>query len=277
MTGIGSTVFRFASVSSTNDVAREMAVRGAEEGVVILAYEQTAGRGSQGRSWSSPASQGLYLSVILRPDMNASQSPVLTLTSAVAVAETFRLDFNTGADIKWPNDILASSKKICGILVESAIEGGQLRHAILGIGVNLTAREFPEEIRESATSLLIESGRVVSPDEFCGPLLRRLERWYRVSTRQPGEVINRWQELSSYARGCRVQVESGGEVIDATTRGLAPSGALIIETPDGERHEVVSGEIKLRKAGSRIQDSGLRVRSAGSVFRDQDPCPETES
>ena len=238
---------RFESVHSTNDVAKEMAARGAEEGVAVLAHEQTGGRGRQGRSWSSPAGEGLYLSVILRPEMGAADSPILTLATAVAVAETLSLEFKLAVDIKWPNDILASGKKICGILVESAIEAGRLQHAIVGIGVNLTRRVFPEEIRDIATSLLIESGRAVSPDQFCDTLFERLEHWYRVSLRERGAVISRWQELSSYAEGCRVQIESSGDVIEAITRGLAPSGALIIETPDGQRHEVVSGEIGLKK------------------------------
>jgi BirA family transcriptional regulator, biotin operon repressor / biotin---[acetyl-CoA-carboxylase] ligase len=260
MKRLGSTLLRFDSLGSTNDYARELAASGAEEGVAVLAYEQTAGRGRQGRQWSSPAGEGLYLSVILRPQISPADSAVITLAAAVAVAETLSLDFKTEVDIKWPNDVLASGKKICGILVESAIEAEVIQHAVVGIGVNLAQEEFPEEIRDSATSLLIESGQRVLPDDFAPPLLARLDHWYRVATAAPARVISRWEGLSSYADGCAVRIESHNEVIEGVTRGLAPSGAIIIELEGGERREIVSGEIKLRKAGVRSQGSGIRER-----------------
>ena len=248
MKRLGSTVLRFDSLGSTNDYAREIAAAGAEEGVAILAYEQTAGRGRQGRQWSSPAGEGLYLSVILRPSASPADSAVITLAAAVAVAETLSLDFKTDIDIKWPNDVLASGKKICGILVESAIEGDSMLYAIVGIGVNLAQKEFPGEILDTATSLLIESGQQASPDDFVIPLLVRLDHWYKIAMDAPAEVIARWESLSSYAHDCAVRIESHDEVIEGITRGLAPSGAIVVELEGGKRREIVSGEIKLRKS-----------------------------
>src|SRR5713101_1771541 len=147
---LGSSLLRFDSVSSTNDVARELALAGASEGLCVIAREQTAGRGRQGRSWSSPPGEGLYLSLILRPQVTASASAMITLAAAVAVAETLRLGFHAAADIKWPNDILVRGRKICGILVEAAIEGDRLQYAVLGIGVNIAQRSFPEQVTDSA-------------------------------------------------------------------------------------------------------------------------------
>lgn len=247
MKRLGSTILRFDSLGSTNDYARQLALEGADEGVAVLAYEQTAGRGRQGRQWSSPAGEGLYVSVILRPQTSPADSSVITLAAAVAVAETLSLDFKTKADIKWPNDVLVSGKKICGILVESAIERGSMQFAIMGVGVNLAQEEFPEEIRDIATSLLIESGRRVAPDDFALPLLARLDQWYGSAMSAPSEVIARWESMSSYARGCEVRIESEDEVIEGITRGLAPSGAIKVEIDGGKLREIVSGEIKLRK------------------------------
>ncbi|HEY9231279.1 MAG TPA: biotin--[acetyl-CoA-carboxylase] ligase [Blastocatellia bacterium] len=247
MSRLGSAILRFDSLPSTNDLARELAEQGAPEGTAILGREQTRGRGRQGRAWASPMGEGLYLSVILRPMLAPAQAAILTLAAAVAVAETLSADYALAVDIKWPNDIHARGKKISGILIESSIEKNELAYVVLGVGVNLGQREFAGELQAAATSLLIESGQRVTPDEFAAPLLERLDAWYRVALRQPSEIIGRWQQLSSYAEGCAVRVEDGERAIEGMTRGLAPTGALIVETASGERCEIVAGEIRLRK------------------------------
>lgn len=244
MAQFGSTILRYDSVSSTNDVARELATSGAPEGLCVIAREQTAGRGRQGRSWSSPPGEGLYLSLVLRPQIRAADSAIVTLAAAVAVAETLKLDFEVPADIKWPNDVLASGRKICGILVESAIQNDQLQYAVMGIGVNIAQRSFPSDI--SATSLLLETGRQIEIAHFAQPMLGRIEQWYATVTVHPEKVIERWEELSTYARGLRVGVESPDGGIEGITRGLTPRGALILEMDSGEVREVVSGEVSLR-------------------------------
>jgi len=247
MSRLGGAILRFDSLPSTNDLARELAAQGAPEGTAVLAREQTRGRGRQGRGWVSPRGEGLYLSVILRPPLAPSQATILTLAAAIGVAETLALDYQIAADIKWPNDIQARGKKICGILIETSIEKSQLDYAVLGIGVNLGQREFPGELQGVATSLAIESGQTVTPDEFAAPLLRRLEACYRIALGQPSEIIARWQALSSYANGCAVRVENGASVVEGVTRGLSIVGALIVEMASGERREIVAGEIRLRK------------------------------
>src|SRR6185436_7212359 len=204
MRTLGSTILRFDRVASTNDAAKEMAASGAPEGTCVLAGEQTAGRGRLGRSWSSPSGEGLYLSVIVRPAIRAAQSTVLTLASAVAVGETLELDFQVPADIKWPNDVMASGRKICGILVESAIEGDLLQYAVLGIGVNVSQKSFPPDLSQPATSIFLELGHETALEEVLRRLLARTDSWYREATVDPRIVISRWEELSSYARDCKV-------------------------------------------------------------------------
>lgn len=252
MAQFGSILLRYDSVASTNDIARELAASDAIEGVCVIAAEQTAGRGRQGRLWSSPPGEGLYLSLVLRPQIKVADSAIVTLAAAVGVAETFRLDFEVPADIKWPNDVLVSGRKICGILVESAIQNDQLQYAVMGIGVNIAQGSFPDDIGISATSLLLETGRRIEPEDFARPMLGRLERWYTTAIDHPDKVIERWEELSSYARGCRVAVKSPEGAIEGTTRGLTPRGALILEMDDSEIREVVSGEVSLR-AVSAVQ------------------------
>jgi BirA family biotin operon repressor/biotin-[acetyl-CoA-carboxylase] ligase len=247
MPRLGCAILRYDSLPSTNDLARELAEQGAPEGCAVLAREQTRGRGRQGRVWASPVGEGLYLSVILRPTVEPFRAPLITLAAAVAVAETLAVDYALAVDIKWPNDIHARGRKVCGILVESAIEKNRLSYAVLGVGVNLGQREFPAELQDVATSLLIESKRHVMPDEFATPLLARLDRWYRLALQQPATVIAEWQARSSYAEGCAVSVDGGDSAVEGITRGLAPSGALIVETADGARREVVAGDVSLRK------------------------------
>lgn len=246
MPTLGSTLLRLDSVSSTNDVARDLALSGASEGLCVIAREQTAGRGRQARSWSSPPGEGLYLSLILRPSVTASASGIITLAAAVAVAETLRLDFEIAADIKWPNDVLVVGRKICGILVEAAIEDDRLQYAIMGIGVNLAQRSFPEEIGNAATSVRMETDRAVEPEEFMQLLFPRLEHWYLVATSDAARVRERWEELSSSGHACRVSVESADGVIEGVTRGLTAGGGLIVELATGERREIVAGDVRVR-------------------------------
>src|SRR6185503_3177186 len=147
---LGDPILRVESISSTNDMARDLALSGAAEGLCVIAREQTSGRGRQGRSWSSPPGEGLYMSLVLRPEVEASQSALITLAAAIAVAESLRLDFDVHGDIKWPNDVLVNGRKICGILVEAAIERNRLQYAVMGIGVNVGQLLFPEQVRDNA-------------------------------------------------------------------------------------------------------------------------------
>lgn len=215
-----------------------------------MAREQTAGRGRQGRQWTSPAGEGLYFSVILRPEIKPSESAVLTLAAAVAVAETLGQDFKIDCDIKWPNDVLISGRKVCGILVESAVEKDRIQYAIMGIGVNVSQRSFPKLIENSATSILIEAGLSITPEEFLTPLLERLQQWCDTAVTNPERVSARWEELSSYARDCAVRVESSDWSIEGVTRGLTQDGALVVELASGETRVVVSGEVSLRAQSS---------------------------
>jgi len=236
------TVLRFDSLPSTNTEAARQAALGAPEGLCVVAREQTAGRGRRQRSWVSPKDAGLYLSVVLRPALEARHWPLITLAAALAVRDALGEACGLATDIKWPNDLLAGGRKLCGILAETA-EGSRGRAVVLGVGVNLRRGSFPAEISDTATSVEEQTGRAPDAERLLEALTRALARRYETLHARGGaaEILREWQRNSSYAHGRRVRVALAEESFEGITRGLDPDGALRVETD--------SGEIKLIRAG----------------------------
>ena len=249
------TVRYFDSIDSTNTEALKQARTGADEGLCVVARQQTAGRGRQGRIWTSPPDAGLYLSIVLRPNMDARHLPLITLAAAVAVFDTLsQLDID--ADIKWPNDILVHEKKICGILAETA-ETERGLAVVVGIGINLTSQNFPSELADTATSLESILGRSVTFSELEEPLLKFFEHWYRRLHDPEGAstIISEWASRSTYFCGKPVRVTLTNETITGVTDGLEPNGALRVLRDNGEFVIVNAGDVE-------------RVRSANKIVRD---------
>ena len=251
------TILRFDSLPSTNTEAARQGAAGAPEGLVVVAREQTAGRGRQQRAWSSPRDAGLYLSVLLRPRLPADRWPLLTLAAALAVSDALEQTCALRTDIKWPNDLLAGGRKLCGILAET-VESGRGRACVVGIGINLKASAYPPELRASATSVEEATGaRVAGVDSSAGvdslieSLVRAVGRRYaRLQSVGGGEETRReWSARSSYAQGRRVRVRLDGESFEGVTRGLESDGALRVETAGGEVRTVRAGDVSsLREA-----------------------------
>jgi BirA family transcriptional regulator, biotin operon repressor / biotin---[acetyl-CoA-carboxylase] ligase len=242
-------IHQFDTIDSTNDYLKEMVNE--PEFTCIVANEQTAGRGRRDRSWHSTPGDGLYMSVLLRPKLSSSKLSLLSLMAGVVVAETLMQRGVAGVDIKWPNDVLINERKLGGILVEGASAGQNSLRVILGIGVNLNHRSFPFELSRTATSLAIETGERVEIDQFRDQLLERLEAWYgRWDRGEEKSILNRWQELSSYARGKKIVVTLEGEQIAGETDGLSETGALRVVTGNGQLKIILAGEVmRLRIAG----------------------------
>lgn len=240
------TIQHFATLGSTNDYLKQLA--DAPEFTCVIADEQTAGRGRRTRIWVSTPGEGLYLSLLLRPPASANIA-LLSLLAAVAVAETLAQYNVADLDIKWPNDVLLGERKVCGILVEGASSGAQALRVIVGIGVNLNHQQFPPEICETATSLALHLGYAVDAAELRDRLLARLALWYARWQQDEGRsVLERWQQLSSYAQGQNVAVTLDDEQVIGTTVGLTKDGALLLQLPDGTRRTLLVGEVsKLRK------------------------------
>lgn len=235
------------TVSSTQSEAKELAEAGVPEGTAVLAEEQTAGRGRQGRRWHSPKGAGVWMSVVLRPEMELKDTPQLTLLAGVAVCQTIREHTGVQAAIKWPNDLLVGERKICGILVESALSQGQIRYIIAGIGIDVAAAEedYPEELRRVATSLRIESGgRIFDRVALAENVLTELQKLYRLYAAEGFAPISRMWSGMSATLGRRVLVGAPEtDRVSGIAVALDETGCLVVEDEAGSLHSVHSGEI----------------------------------
>jgi BirA family biotin operon repressor/biotin-[acetyl-CoA-carboxylase] ligase len=237
-------ILRFDSLPSTNLEASRRAVEGAAEGLCVVAGEQTAGRGRLQRRWVSHKGAGLYFSIILRPRFEQSAWPLLTLMAAGAVHDALLDSCALQTDIKWPNDILANDKKLCGILAET-VETSVGRAVVVGIGINLTENSLPPEFDGIATSVEVAAGEKPELEVVLAALVSSLGSYYQ-TLQQPGgpeEIVREWGARSSYCEGKRIRVvESNGSLV-GTTRGLERDGALRVETDDGEIRIVRAGDV----------------------------------
>ena len=238
------TILRFDSIDSTNAEALKQARRGADEGLYIVAQQQTAGRGRHGRAWISPRNAGLYLSVVLRPKIDAKYLPLITLASGIAVYETLA-GLGLKPDIKWPNDILINEKKIAGILAETT-ETEMGLAVTVGIGLNLSSRNFPSTIASTATSIEAEIGRLVASSELEESVTRFFGHFYETVTAGDGQqkILREWRRRSSYFKGKSVRVTLENETIIGITDGLEPNGALRVRKDDGDVAIVHAGDVE---------------------------------
>ncbi len=230
---------------SSNADAFRLAAEGAEEGTVLLADCQLAGKGRLGRRWESPAGVNLYCSVVLRPQLPPHEAPQLTFLSAVAVARTIQATTGLQASIKWPNDLLINGRKVAGLLNEMNAETDRVGFVILGIGVNLNMRadQFPPDLRSPATSLMLESGSPVSRLAFTVRLLQELDREYtRFQLSGFGPVRKEWAQYCN-AFGREVRVEAGSGCLQGAFAGIDHDGALLMKLSDGRTERILSGDV----------------------------------
>jgi BirA family biotin operon repressor/biotin-[acetyl-CoA-carboxylase] ligase len=242
---MGRSIHHFHSMDSTNSVAYQLALQGAEEGEIVVAESQKKGRGRLGRKWFSPPLTNLYLSVILRPEIPPQQASLITLMAAVATAGAIQKLSGLQPMIKWPNDILLKNRKVAGLLNEIHSEMDRIHFVILGIGVNLNMDEkmFSKEIRGLATSLKRETGQSISRKAFLQTLLEELEIWYEIFLKEgAAPVLKAWRERAQI-QGRSVKVTSFGEVLSGTAIDVDSDGALILETKEGEQKRVVAGDV----------------------------------
>lgn len=238
-------IHRYELLSSTNDFAARMAEDGAPEGTVVIADQQVAGRGRHGRHWSSPEGEGLYLSVILRPDLPFDQLWQIGFVAAAAAAQAIREVSGLTPQIKWPNDVLLNGRKVCGILVEARTEGA-LRPVIVGIGINVNSDRLPPEIADKATSIMRETGNPASVREVETALLEQLDALYsRYMADGFDPIFQIWQAFDC-TPGRRVSVITSDAVIDGTAVEVDSNGDLIVRRDDGTTARVTAGEVILR-------------------------------
>lgn len=242
---LGCRIHHYYQIDSTMSEAARLAVAKAPEGTLVVAEEQTAGRGRFGRSWFSPRGSGLYFTVVLRPKLPPASAPILTLLTGVAVAEALQEHTRLPTDLRWPNDVLLQGKKCAGILVEMTAQPERVEHAQVGIGVNVNQKEMPEELAAEATSLCREAGHTFSRLEILVGILKRLEQYYQLFQEQgAASIVERFSEISSYARGKRVRVTDGTRQMVGETVGLSPEGMLLVRRDDGQTEAVLSGLVR---------------------------------
>ncbi len=241
-------IHHYYRVGSTNTLALEAAAACAPEGSVFLAEQQTAGRGRGHNQWHSAKSTGIYCSVVLRPAVPPSDVVILTLAAGLAVQSAVQeIDSRVNPDLKWPNDLLAEGKKVCGILTEMSSEATSVRYIVAGIGLNVNHVTFPDELEPIATSLRLITGAEWSRIEVCAALLKSLDREYRNLLKNPNahaDILRRFEEGSSTARGREIWIEET-PALDGITEGLDQHGFLQIRTREGLK-TVYSGTVRLK-------------------------------
>ncbi len=239
---IGARIDCLDRVDSTNTRVRQLGVEGAADGTVVIAEEQTGGRGRLGRSWVSPRGRNLYLSVLLRTELVGDGYSQLSLTAGLAASET--VHEWCPATPKWPNDVLIEGRKVVGILAELETRGGG-HFVVLGLGINVNMRQsdLPADLHHKATSIAMATGAEVDRARVAGRLLHNLEARYEQLRRDGfGEIAAEWTRRSGFV-GRRIRVEEPGGVIEGEVLGLAPDGALCLKRLDGREHRVIAGDV----------------------------------
>ena len=245
---IGQRLVCLKRTFSTNADALRLAEDGADEGTVVIADAQSAGKGRRGRAWSSPEGVNLYCSVLLRPKIMPNAAPQLTFLSAVAVARAIEATTDLKPGIKWPNDVLIAGKKVAGLLNEMSAETDAINFVILGIGVNLnmSADQFPDNLRYPATSILLESGSKVVRTSFVAIMLNELDKLYADFLILGFAPVRREWEQRCIANGRQVAVsDDGADVASGMFAGIDEDGALLLQTCEGKIKRILSGDVRV--------------------------------
>ena len=241
----GKTVHFARETDSTNLWIKRLAKEGASEGTLALAEFQSAGRGRLGRSWEVPEGTSVMMSILLRPKFEPQYAPTLTLVMGMAVAKAVKkLGFDVS--IKWPNDVVVSHKKICGILTEMGVRDGKIDYAVIGVGINVNIKEFPEEMADKATSLYLESGREFDRSQLPGLVMEAFEEYYEkfAATCDLRGLKEEYESiLANYNQPVRVLAK---EPYEGVARGITDGGELLVEKTDGTIVAVSAGEVSVR-------------------------------
>lgn len=242
----GRTVY-FDATDSTNVQAKRLAEAHAPHGTLVVSDRQDGGKGRRGRSWASPSGVGIWMSLILRPEIAPSSASMLTLAAALAVREGIQEETGLSPLIKWPNDLVLNGKKICGILTEMSTELMEIQYVITGIGINVNQREFPSEIRDTATSLSLEAGRCFRRSSLIAAILKAFEKDYAAFLKT-GDLSLLLEEYNACLvnRGKEVCILDPSGEYRAVAEGIDESGSLLVTLPDGTRREIISGEVSVR-------------------------------
>lgn len=240
-------VVRYEEIDSTNVEARRRAQKGAKEGLVVTADKQSAGRGRRGRSWDSPAGDNLYFSILLRPKLAPEKAPMLTLVMAYSAAKVIRALENLEVCIKWPNDLVIGTQKICGILTEMHLCGSEIEDVVVGIGINVNETAFSEDIKDKATSLCLQKGESVNRERLLEGILSEFANQYEhfLEVQDLSFLQEAYNELLINKEREVLVLEPGNEYM-AVAQGINSEGELLVKKEDGCLETVFAGEVSVR-------------------------------
>lgn len=243
---IGNKIYYYDSIDSTNTEAKNLAEKNADEGWLVIAEEQTRGKGRIGRTWQSPKKTGIWMSLVLRPNVEPREVPQLTQLAAAAIVKALT-KFDIEAKIKWPNDLIINGKKICGILTEMAGSIEQLNYIIIGMGINVNQilEDFDEELREKASSIYIESGKKINRQALVGEILNSIEFYYNEFLAHNHKAYLDVCREESILINKTVRVINNKKEKKGKALGIDDSGALLVEI-DGKIEKIISGEVSVR-------------------------------
>jgi BirA family biotin operon repressor/biotin-[acetyl-CoA-carboxylase] ligase len=242
----GKRIMIFDSLPSTNTHAKSLAINNAEEGTIVIAEEQTAGRGRLGRSWHTEPGKNLTFSLIIQPHLSPDHVGIISLYASVAVTSALTTVASVQLQCKWPNDVLINGRKCCGILSETTFTDGKISYVVIGIGVNINQSEFPPELASLATSLFLETGKCFDRTLVLAAILQQMESMYPLITSgRSSDIINQWQEHTTMF-GNEVTINQDGRLLRGTALRLAEDGGLIIATQNGEV-KVLAGDVSLQR------------------------------
>jgi BirA family transcriptional regulator, biotin operon repressor / biotin---[acetyl-CoA-carboxylase] ligase len=241
----GKQIHHYFRTDSTNNVAMRLGDDGEAHGALVIAEEQTSGRGRAGRKWVSEKGSAIYASVLVRPGIPPSRAPLLTIAAGLAAYDAVAEETGLEPDIRWPNDLLLGGKKCCGILSEMRAEPDRIHYAVVGIGLNVNQAQMPAEIAGVATSLRMATGRIHSRVSVLAGLLRHMERYYNQFLAEGGEpIVRRFAEVSSFYKGKRVRIATATEAFEGVTAGLEASGVLRVRREGGRIEPVLTGDVR---------------------------------
>lgn len=242
----GCEIYYFGSIDSTNTKAKELAEEGHPSGTLVVADRQTAGKGRRGRSWESPTGIGIFMTLMLKPEINPNNASMLTLVAAMATTRAIRRVTGVPAMIKWPNDIVMNGKKVCGILTEMSAQFDYINHIVIGIGINVHNEDFPEEIAKTASSLYLESGQHIHRASLIEAFLEEFEDVYAEYLKtEDMEGLQKEYDAMLVNRGRQVRVLDPKEPFEGKAMGITKKGELIVDTWES-RKLVSSGEVSVR-------------------------------
>ena len=244
---VAKEVLYFDTIDSTNTKAQELAEKGYPSGTLVVADKQESGKGRRGRSWVSPSGTGIFMTLMIKPDINPNNASMLTLVAALAVAKAITSVTGEEAMIKWPNDIVVNGKKVCGILTEMNAQFDYINHIVVGIGINVHNESFPEEISQMASSLMIEAGgKMFHRAQIIAETMSYFEQYYDtfLKTQDLSALVREYDKLL-VNRNKSVRVLDPKEPFDGKAMGITPKGELIVDTWES-RKLVSSGEVSVR-------------------------------